>query len=107
MTAMVEDEVEEKTHYGKAFSTADEPNQKSISSTPLPPVSIADVDRAIADFVAGKLPGLSEIHPKTTPKLDTVDDSKDIFSRGGSTPQRYFFLFQFSFLGTKATVCEV
>lgn len=87
MSVMIEDEVDEDANKGTAFSTTYAPNQKFVPASPA--VSVSDVDRVVADFVAAKSPGLSEIRPKITSKLDTVDDPKDIFSRGGSTPQRY------------------
>lgn len=61
----------------------DEPNQKFLPASP-----VSDVDGAIANFV--KLSNLPKARFKSTSKPSLVDDSEDIFSRGGSSPQRYF-----------------
>lgn len=84
MTAPIKAGVEEDRHEGIA---AGEPKQVFV---PSPPLSVSDVDRAIADFVAARSPGTPEVRLTTSPKLTVAGNSKDIFSRGGSsTPARY------------------
>lgn len=87
MNATTEDESEDDNggdmHAVVVFSTLDDKsNQKLVPASP-----VSDVDRAIADFVEKNLPNA---RTKTTPKPAIVGDSGDIFSRRGSSPQRYF-----------------
>lgn len=68
------------------FSALDgKSNQKFVPASP-----VSDVDRAIADFIENQLPNPSKARPKTTSKPAVADNPGDIFSRGGSSPQRYF-----------------
>lgn len=80
-----EDEDDGNMHEVVVFSTLeDKPNHKFVPASP-----VSDVDHAIADFV--ELPNLPKARSKITSKSPAVDDSGDIFSRRGSSPQRYFF----------------
>lgn len=60
----------------------DKSNQYRVPTSP-----VSDVDRAIADFVENNLPNA---RIKTASKPAAVGDPGDIFSRRGSSPQRYF-----------------
>lgn len=90
MNATTEDESEDDNdgdmHAVVVLSTLDnKSNQKFVPASP-----VSDVDRAIADFVEKNLSNLPKARTKTTSKPAAARDSGDIFSRRGSSPQRYF-----------------
>lgn len=103
VTTKTEDEGEEKdggdVHDGITFLAPDEPNQKFVLANPM-----SDVDRAIADFVETRLPNLPQARLRITSGPAMVDDPGDIFSRGGSSPQRYFARGGIPFFGVKQNV---
>lgn len=93
-----EDEDDGNMHEAVVFSTlGDEPNQKFVPASP-----VSEVDHAIADFV--ELPNLPKAHSKGTSKSPAVGDSEDIFSRRGSSPQRYFVRGAFPLFGVQQHV---